>query len=690
MHPLFRQPLLWPLKIATIGFWGLLLAISPLMAQSYPFEGPVSLTQNASGQYARLALPSGIGVAWSITGGTIVGSNTNDLVVFNAGGVGNLVLRANLSNGRTQEHLIPIRAGGPALTEGTVINFGPGIRQYPIYQLLRGERIVVTTTAESGAPPLLRLLDFQGRQIVVGDTIDYITTVRGSYFLVLEANANGRLQAKGIRPAAAGEPSSMVSTPLTLPTAAVGQLGQRLWDGSTLSAGEALVHAGDTLIAATYEVEPRQTVLRAFWRDQLIWTWTSNRNDYLRSLTLGNRGEILGIGRSGGAGATAENILVVRLSNHGKLLQRVEFGSPGYDYGYGIAALPDQSLLAAGFTTGAFPGFGNRGGFDGFVAKITALGTLERVTQFGSPQNDRVFGAKAAPNGTVILFGDTEGTLGSQPALGEFDLFLVAYNDRLEAEWLEQFGSPENDLAFDLIVEPSQSAIFLTGMTTGAIPPTVGNPLSPQVYLLRFDLATRKPLWVRQLGPNEGQSGETLARSATGVAVLFYTNGSFPGVPNNSLGTRASDDMVIGHYAFDGTLTWLLQFNQTTERIFARGLAFTSSGGYVLRDQVYVPGAPFSTATLDAFILPNTSVGLKTAPPVSSLMVYPNPVKAFLQITGLGPDDRLQVINSLGEILFSGLSPAFIDFSGWPSGWYTLLVQDSTGGIRQSTRIVKP
>lgn len=150
--------------------------------------------------------------------------------------------------------------------------------------------------------------------------------------------------------------------------------------------------------------------------------------------------------------------------------------------------------------------------------------------QYGSVQNDRIFASQTGKNGNVLLFGDAEGQIGyAGTPLGAYDLFITELTPTGTRLRNTQYASAENDLAFDLVVDPVTGDIFITGMTTGELVSGFGNPQMPQVFTARIDNNTHKIVWLKQLGLSEGQSGESIALSGTGVGVIFYTFGSFAG-----------------------------------------------------------------------------------------------------------------------------------------------------------------
>ncbi|WP_310394640.1 T9SS type A sorting domain-containing protein [Hymenobacter sp.] len=649
-------------------------------AQAVLYNGPEAVFPNSTENYATVKLPPGVSVSWSIagTGATIQGLNTNPLVFFDAA-TAPVTLTATLSNQTSFTATIPAIPQGPTLIEGTVPMVS-GARQHPINQLLRGQRVKVKPINFTGAAPQLTLLSSQGRVLAQGDSIDFRSPTRGVYFVLVRAQSAGQLQVEGVSPYTPPTGGANASSPLTPPAAAVGSLDFQLDSRTNFTGGEAALTVGNQVITAVYDFVLNKTIVSAYQNDQLQWSWLSNDHEYIRTLTGDATHGIAGIGSAGGALKSQDNVVVVKLSPTGALQTRTTFGTAnGRDYGYGVSFLNDGSLMATGFTEGSFPGFTNAGELDAFAVHVSTTGSVLNTLQYGTPENDRVFASRTLLNGNVLLFGDTEGQIGDTGApRGSFDIFLTELTPAGVRVRNTQYGSNENDLAFDLVVDPASGDVFITGQTTSALAPGIGNPQRPQVYTARISHTTQALVWVRQLGPNEGQSGESLALSPTGVGVIFYTFGSFSGASNNSLGTPASDDMVVVLYDFNGNLTTLYQFDQTLERVFARAIAFQGTDVFVLRDHVYEPGRPYITTSLDRFANPSTPLSSRNpAQAPQALAVFPNPARSFVQVTA---DQGYQLLNSVGAVVKADSRPTDrISLDGLSPGFYLIRTGNKTG-----------
>ena len=299
-----------------------------------------------------------------------------------------------------------------------------------------------------------------------------------------------------------------------------------------------------------------------------------------------------------------------KFSHSGSLLWRSLLATEGYDYGYGIAADSQGNIYACGFTTGTFDNSltpaKNTANLDTFIVQFSSNGMRNWVTQLASRENMRAFFCTVNAQDTLFVFGDLDGFLSDLTAAGtgSRDLFLLTYDPTGKQRWGQQFGSPQADLAF-AAGHDAEGNIYMTGMTRGAFAEGSNTPSDPDVFVASYSPSGQQR-WVRQIGAVGGQSGETLSVDGSGVYVLFYTNGSFAGVTNNSRDVKnKSDDMVIVKYSLQGDLLWLQQFAETTERIFARGIVTDGNTVYVLRDHVsgeLTPqGGVYAKVSLDTF-----------------------------------------------------------------------------------------
>jgi hypothetical protein len=143
-----------------------------------------------------------------------------------------------------------------------------------------------------------------------------------------------------------------------------------------------------------------------------------------------------------------------------------QFGTDDDDVVYGVAIDGTGAAIVAGYTGGSFPGFSNLGGIDAFVRKYSSSGQLMMTDQFGAAYHDVATSISTDPANNFYVAGSTEGTLGSRPA-GGIDAFVRKYASNNAPVWLRQFGTAATDAA--RAIAAASIKIYVAGSTAGAL-----------------------------------------------------------------------------------------------------------------------------------------------------------------------------------------------------------------------------
>jgi len=184
---------------------------------------------------------------------------------------------------------------------------------------------------------------------------------------------------------------------------------------------------------------------------------------------------------------------VVKLNASSQVLYSTYLGGTGSGTGTGIAADAAGNAYVAGYTTA--PDFpvtlsayqpANHGGYDAFVAKLSADGsTILSATYFGGSGSESTSGIALDSSGDVFVAGSTNSiNLPLQAPVqasygGGGDAFLVAFNNELSSLYLSTYyGGAESETGAGVAVDSSGNA-YLTGSTdsggsTLGIPVTTG------------------------------------------------------------------------------------------------------------------------------------------------------------------------------------------------------------------------
>lgn len=190
------------------------------------------------------------------------------------------------------------------------------------------------------------------------------------------------------------------------------------------------------------------------------------------------------------------------------------------------------------------------------------------VMQFGTPGNEWGLGVAVGPSGSVYVVGQTNGPLGGQtvtpctePRGADnpcHDGYLAKFDAAGELEWVRLLGGGGDDLAAKVVVDANES-IFIAGVWDG----TTSSEFLQYVFLARFD-ASGKQVWLKKV--DRGSASELVRvkdfkLDAAGRTLLLAgeTRGDFDGAVH--IGKRVNGnangfDVFVSRFSLDGERLW--------------------------------------------------------------------------------------------------------------------------------------
>jgi len=272
-----------------------------------------------------------------------------------------------------------------------------------------------------------------------------------------------------------------------------------------------------------------------------------------------------------------------------------QFGSPNYDYAYGVAVDASGNVCVGGYTGGVLPGQTSFGGDDAFVRKYDGSGNELWTRQFGTSSGDAVVGVAVDSSGNVYVAGITGGALPGQTSSGGWDAFVRKYNGSGNVLWTRQFGTSASDYAYGVAVDGSGN-VCVAGYTDGALPGQTSSG-SRDAFVRKYD-GSGNVLWTRQFGTSASDYAYGVAVDASGnVYVTGETWGALPGQTFSGY-----YDAFVRKYDDSGNELWTRQFG-TSYWDEARGVAVDSFGNvYVAGSTRGVLPGQTSSGYSDAFI----------------------------------------------------------------------------------------
>ncbi len=142
---------------------------------------------------------------------------------------------------------------------------------------------------------------------------------------------------------------------------------------------------------------------------------------------------------------------VVKLSASGSVQWNKTFGGTGDDRAYGVHQSADKGYLIAGYSssnTGADKTQDTKGGYDFWAVRIDASGNYMWDKDFGGSDDDRLKAVDQAGDKGFLLFGDSKSNQSVDkggPCRGDFDYWVVKTDSAGNRLWDQTYGSDQAD-----------------------------------------------------------------------------------------------------------------------------------------------------------------------------------------------------------------------------------------------------
>jgi len=176
-----------------------------------------------------------------------------------------------------------------------------------------------------------------------------------------------------------------------------------------------------------------------------------------RSVATGTDGSVYVLADLGGDSTSsaikgARDVALLKYDSAGKLLFSEMLGASQSASGFGLAVSADGKVAVAGAMEGALAGTTARGSADSFVTLFDANGRELWTARRGATGADQVNAIAFAPDGSVIVAGQTESALAGQVGLGGADGYIRGLSATGGELFTRQFGGGGTDTASALMV----------------------------------------------------------------------------------------------------------------------------------------------------------------------------------------------------------------------------------------------
>ncbi|MGK7945679.1 MAG: SBBP repeat-containing protein [Microcystaceae cyanobacterium] len=318
---------------------------------------------------------------------------------------------------------------------------------------------------------------------------------------------------------------------------------------------------------AKYDVSGNQQWLQQLgsssYDDSYVLAVDTEDNIYFVGSTKGN----LGTNNLGDYDAW-----IAKYASDGNQQWLQQLGKSEADYAYSLAIDANNNLYVTGATEGNLGGT-NGGERDGWIGKYDSDGNQQWLKQIGTANYDYAQDVTFDNLGNIYIVGATSGDLGGVNN-GQRDGWISKYDQNGNQQWLEQFGTTDDDYAYAVTVD-SNNNLYVTGATGGNL--GSNNLGERDAYLVKFDQEGNQ-IWKQQFGTDNYDY-------SYGIAIDSSNNLYLTGLTKGDLeGENVGDyDAWIAKYNNNGHQQWLKQFGSSS---YDRGdnLAIDSN------DNIYLTG----------------------------------------------------------------------------------------------------
>ncbi|MCK5796699.1 MAG: SBBP repeat-containing protein, partial [Deltaproteobacteria bacterium] len=256
--------------------------------------------------------------------------------------------------------------------------------------------------------------------------------------------------------------------------------------------------------------------------------------------------------------------------------------STGDAVGYGVAIDAQGNI----YVTGRFQGNADFGGgalltsagdFDIFLASYTAKGALRWAKRFGDAEEDLGYDIALDPSGNIAFIGEFQGTtnLGGKSLVsaGKRDVVIASFTSAGAHRWSKHFGDSHGDSGRGIAVD-RQGNLYITGHNAGTIDFGGGvltSAGSEDGYLASLT-SQGAHRWSKRFGATGWDMGRKMAFDNAGHLLLI---GSFHGstvLSGTPLTSAGGSDLFVASFTTGGTLRWAKRFGGTGDE-YGRAIA---------------------------------------------------------------------------------------------------------------------
>ncbi|WP_088857970.1 PEGA domain-containing protein [Thermococcus profundus] len=239
-------------------------------------------------------------------------------------------------------------------------------------------------------------------------------------------------------------------------------------------------------------------------------TYGGEYDDEAHAVTIAPNAGIIVAGYTRSFRTNGPNVWILRLDENGKVEWQKTYGGSSIDRAYAIALANNGDIIVAGETWSFDVAYG-----DVWVLRLDGNGNIKWQKTYGGKDNDWAYAVTIAPNGDIILVGETR-SFGA----GNNDAWILRLDENGNIKWQKTYGGDIYDEAYAVAIA-SNGDIIIAGVTSNF------GARGTDVWVLRLD-DNGNIKWEKIYGGNDFDDAHAVAIMDNGNIIIAGDNGAEP------------------------------------------------------------------------------------------------------------------------------------------------------------------
>jgi hypothetical protein len=382
---------------------------------------------------------------------------------------------------------------------------------------------------------------------------------------------------------------------------------------------------------------------------------------------------------------------VAKLDASGSILWQKSLGGSGDDEANSIQQTTDGGYIVGGWTKSTDGDVTNhKGNADFWVVKLDANGAIQWQKAMGGSLDDKANYVEETGTNGYIVAGSTASSNGDVTGHHNLnDFWIVKLDPQGTMQWQKCLGGAGADVANE-IHRTADGGYIVAGSSASTDGDATGNHGLADFWIVKLD-ATGAIQWQKSAGGSLNDYANSIRQDNAGNYIALGYSTSNDG---DVTGGHGNADFWIVKINPLGSLLWQKSIGGGSSDI-GQELCFSSDGGYVVVGEASANGGDVSGnhGNADYWLVKlNFTTGTEDYAVQGTIKVAPNPVHSTVHlVTGDGTSiQTVSVIDILGRIRLreSGVDVRIIDLTTLPAGVYLLEGKTLEGKVLQQ-KIIK-